>query len=230
MIVDGGYVYFTAEDVAFDEYGTSTNFTKGYLCRYDLENNKFENLNEIYSGYSSGNWIFGIWNGNIYYYTMTSENYIDWNKIDITQGFDADNYYITEYYCYSIAENTVYENTLPDLIYAGEGYYVYKTGTGICIKPENESDILIENFNIPSNNINILNNYLISSDGGICADLSNGKVYRINSEYSDNTQFYDCVYYIDGKYILKKPLAYREDPTDIYISVYEADYIGEEIV
>ena len=55
MIVDGGYVYFTAEDVAFDEYGTSTNFTKGYLCRYDLENNKFENLNEIYSGYSSGN-------------------------------------------------------------------------------------------------------------------------------------------------------------------------------
>ena len=229
MIVDGSKIYFTAEDVEFDEYGSSTNYTVGYLCSYDLESGVFENMAEIYKGYSSGDWVFGMWNGNIYYHTSVSENKIDWNSIDIGTD-DVMSFYTIKQYCLNIAEKSVSENDLPDTIYVGEGYYIYETDSGICLKSENGDDIFIDNFKAGSSLIYILNGYVISSDGGVCADINTGRVYKINPEYASPSAFYKPVYYLNGNYILEKPLANVESMTDMYVAVSESDYIGEEIV
>lgn len=229
IIVDGSKIYFTAEDVEFDEYGSSTNYTVGYLCSYDFENGEFENMAEIYKGYSSGDWVYGIWNGKIYYHTSVSENKIDWDSIDIGTD-DVMSLYTLKHYCLNIADKSVSENDLPEPLYIGEGYYIHKNENGICLKPENGDDIFIDNFKAEIGLLYILNGYVISSDGGICADIKTGKVYKINPEYASESSFYEPVNYINGNFILKKPLINIEDMTDMYVSVSESEYIGEEII
>lgn len=229
IIVDGSKIYFTAEDVEFDEYGSSTNYTVGYLCSYDLESGEFENMAEIYNGYSSGDWVFGTWNGNIYYHTSVSENKINWETIDIGTD-DVMSFYTIKQYCLNIAEKSVSENDLPDALYIGDGYYIYKTENGVCLKSESGEDIFIDNFKAEYGLFYILNGYVISSERRACAEISTGKMYKIDSKYASEDYFYEPVYYLNGNYILKKPLMNVENMTDIYISVSEADYIGEEVV
>lgn len=229
IIVDGSKIYFNAEDVEFDEYGASTNYTVGYLCSYDLESGKFENMADIYKGYSSGDWAYGIWNGNIYYHTSVSENKIDWESIDIGND-DVMSFYTLKHYCFNIADKTFSENDLPEPRYIGEGYYVYSTENGVCLKPENGEDIFIDNFKSEFGLLYIMNGYLISSERRECAEISTGKVYKIAPEYASENYFYEPAFYLNGNYILRKPLTDAEDMTDIYISVSEADYIWEEVV
>jgi len=229
IIVDGSKIYFTAEDVEFDEYGSSTNYTVGYYCSYDFESGEFENMAEIYRGYSSGDWAHGIWDGNIYFRTSVSENKIDWDSIDIGKD-DVMNFYTLKNYCFNIADKTVSENDLPEPRYIGEGYYVYGTENGVCLKPENGEDIFIDNFKSEFGLLYIMNGYLISSERRECAEISTGKVYKIAPEYASENYFYEPVCFLGGNYVLKKPLTDAEDMTDIYISISEADYIGEEVV
>ena len=231
MIICGSKIYFTAEDAEFDEYGSTTNYTIGYLCSYDLESGEFENISEIYKGYSSGNWVYGIWNGNIYFHTSVSEDEIDWNQVDISAD-DVMSFYTIKQYSLNIAEKSISGNDLPAPLYIGGRYYVYGTENGVCLKPENGEDIYIDYFNGETGLLYILNDFIISSENQKCANISTGKVYQINPEYVSEHSFYEPVYYIDGNFILRKPVTDDEDAdmTDLYISISESEYIGEEII
>ncbi|MCM1061552.1 MAG: hypothetical protein NC452_14885 [Eubacterium sp.] len=229
FILDGSKVYFNAEDVEFDEYGASTNYTVGYYCSYDFESGEFENIAEIYRGYSSGIWEHGIWNGDIYYYTSVSENKINWETIDISKD-DVMGFYTLTQHRFNIADKTFSENDLPEPLYIGEGYYVYGTENGVCLKPENGEDIFIDNFKTEFGLLYIMNGYLISSERRECAEISTGKVYKINPEYASDEYYYTPKLYLNGNFILEKPWTDEADMTDRYVSVSEADFIGEEIV
>ncbi len=63
--VKDGNAYFTASELEFDGTGSSTGYTKEYLCRCDLSSREIEKLAEISEGYNALLRISGIYDGNL---------------------------------------------------------------------------------------------------------------------------------------------------------------------
>ncbi len=221
LLVYNQKAYFFADDVEFDEYGSSTGYSTGYLCEYDFVNNKFKILLEkAYEGYHSGSYLHGIYNGNIYFNKSEWHEKINLGMNPSIEDFDKLDVIPIDTMKYNL-ETKAYENSeFTNIVLVKDGYLVYTKDDSIYAINKDGEEFSTEKFYEGS--FTIVNDKLFSWYNKKCMDLLTGEVY--SHEISD---FEEIIYYIDGLYVSRK--IDFELQEKIYNKYDESEIIGEKL-
>lgn len=206
MLIIGDKAYFSMDKTGWNEDMTaSTGYNEVWFCSFDFSTGTFERIEKLHEGWCSGSWIFGLYEGKVIFSYTYSEEKIPYT----TNVSEIEKYFIPVLKTYDTESGEIADLTLPEPLYVGGGYYVYKKDSGVAVISENGKEIDLPDF--PANgNLIIADGKLFNFFNQVCADLSNGKMYTLNS--SDN-----LVLYSNGFYILKDFDEYSKIPADNYI-------------
>lgn len=211
MLIVGGKAYFSMDKTGWNEDMTaSSGYNEVWFCSFDFSMGTFERIEMLHEGWCSSSWIFGLYDGKVifsYAYSKEKVPYLE-NVNDINK------YFTNVYKTYDIEAETLADLTLPVPTYVGDGYYIYEKDSGEVVLSESGKELFLPDFA----GLEVENGMLFG--GEKCADLSNGKIYKLNS--TD-----DPVVYSDGNYILKKFDGIKQAYD--YIKISEKDYIGDAL-
>lgn len=216
MLIVGDKAYFSMDKTGWDE---ETFVTSGYnevwFCSFDFSTGTFVRIEKLHEGWCSSSWIFGLFDGKVIFSYVYSEE-----KPTFTVDFEViGNETINVLKTYDIESGELADLTLPEPAYVGNGYYVYEKDGGAAVLSEDGNEMHLPDFPVNSF-LTIANGKLFNRIGQVCADLSNGKMYKLNNSY-------DFVVSSDGYYILKSfdggKQAYE------YYKIPEKDYIGDAL-
>ena len=210
MLIYNGVAYFPADEVEFDDYGTTTGYTSTYLYSFDFSSCKLLNITEICKGYCSGAWLYGEYDNKVFLNYASSELKLDYTDLEALESLEQ------HYVFYDISECKLTKSNLPIPTLVQNGDYIYATDNSIVVKRAGQQDKTIENFDY--NEINLVDNKLFSSYNGVVADINSGKVYQLKE--TD----WEAVAFENNKYILKK----IDDTGNQYKAVSKEELIGEE--
>ena len=132
IILIGDTAYFGLRKVEWSEDMT-TRSGREYLwfASYNIAENKFTMIEKLCEGYSTGIFIYGLWNGGICFFKGSTET--PWDPDDpLGKNKQWDNHMIM----YDIAEGTFRESELPEPSCIDSGYYVYEKDGGFEILGE----------------------------------------------------------------------------------------------
>jgi hypothetical protein len=212
MLVRGSKLFFVAEDVCFDEYGTSSGLYTVYVCSYDLATGEFTQSEALYSGYSGGHWLYGAVGDHIYISYSVSDVELDYTDLEAVMQLEQ---ILIDY---NIADGTLTrsDKKLPAAI--GKGYYVYTDDSGTTVLGENST--VIAKSSVQYSDCTIVNDKLFVVYENKCFDIKSQKDYTLNI---NDTQI-EVIDFIDGKYILKQwtPEGYK------YTAMTEEELVGDE--
>ena len=210
MLIDGDKAYFSMDKTGWnDDHTASSGHNEVWFCSFDFSTGTFERIEKLHEGWCSSSWIFGLFDGEVIFsYTYSEE------KVPYTaNASEIEKYFIPVLKTYDIESGEIADLTLPEPAYVGSGYYVYEKDGGTAVISEDGKEMLLPDFSV-SSFLTIANGKLFNYVGQVCADLSNGKMYKLNS--SDNLAAYS-----DGYYILKA--------LDKYFKISADDYVGEAL-
>lgn len=214
MLKVGDKAYFPMVKYGWDDAHAGTSgYNEIWLCGYDFSANTVERIEKLYEGWTSGSWIYGLFDGRVIFTYAYSEEKVPFD-LDLSE---MEKRFISVYKSYDIESGAVDDLELPKPLYVGEGYYVYEKDGGTAVICENKEEILLPDFPADANGTYcIVNGKLFHCSKQLCADLTNGKMYALSS--SDG-----FVAYSDGSYILKE---YNNDSQKYeYSKIAESDYI-----
>ncbi|MBD5128511.1 MAG: hypothetical protein HDT43_01080 [Ruminococcaceae bacterium] len=215
-LIVGDKAYFSMNKVGWNEDLTaSSGYDQMWFCTFDFSTEKLERGEMIYEGWCSTTWIFGQYDGKVIFSYGYSEE-----KIPYTLDLDEiERQIITVYKTYDTESGEIAELMLPEPICVGGGYYVYEKDGGAAVLSENGKELLFPELPV-NGEMTITNGKLFNLPDQLCADLSNGKIYRLNT--SDN-----LVIYTDGNYVLKSFNGLKQAYD--YYKLSEKEYIGEAL-
>ncbi len=202
-------LYFCLTKSGYDEFGKSTQTKEISLYSYSFAENKFSRLADIGKGISAGDWLYGVFNGEIYISfsylekEATPEDFMNPDTVPVFQQI---------LYKYSISDGSLTE-VKESISGIQNGWIIIKDGDSTILR--NESG---KNVTIPTDaDVAVVNGYAFDSVNKAAYDLSSGKTYSLNlrQEYSE------VIYYIDESYITKSF-------DNVYEKIPEAEMIGEE--
>lgn len=211
MLIVGDKAYFSMDKTGWNEEQTATSgYNEVWFCCLDLSTGTFERIEKLHEGWCSSSWIFGLYDGKVIFSYSYSEE-----KVPYTANVnEIEKYFINVYKTCDIESGEISDLTLPNPLCIGGGYYVYEKDGGSVVLSENGKERFLPDFKGST----IENGMLFG--GEKCADLSNGKIYKLNS--SD-----DLVAYSGENYILKSYDFLTQ--TYEYIKISKEDYIGEAL-
>jgi hypothetical protein len=192
MLVRGSKLYFAAEEVGFDEYGTSSGLYTAYICSYDLISGEFTQSEMLYSGYNSGSWLYGAQGDHIYISYSASDVELDYTDMEAVKQLEN---ILVEY---NIADGSFTRSDRPAPTVVDKGYYVYTDDSGTTVLDENGS--AIAKSSIQYSDCTIVNDKLFFVSENKCFDIKSQQDYTLNL---DDTPI-EIIDFIDGKYILKQ--------------------------
>lgn len=216
MLIVGNTLYFSMDKTGWNEDMTaSSGFNEVWFCSFDFSTETFKRIEMLHNGWSSSSWIYGLYDGKVIFSYDYSEE-----KVPVLEDPSEIVKYITSVYkAYDIETETLTDLTLPVPTYVSDGYYIYEKDGGAGVLSEDGKEMTIPDFPIRSD-MKIFNGKLFFPDEQICADLSNGKKYKLSSSDA-------LIIYSDGNYILRG-FDYASQ-THNYYKISEKDYIGDAL-
>ena len=214
MLLVDDKAYFPMIKYGWNEAHTGTSgYNEIWLCGYDFSANTFERIEKLHEGWTSGLWIYGLFDGKVIFTYAYSEEKV---PFDLSPS-EIEKRFISVYKSYDIESGAVEDLELPEPLTVGGGYYVYEKDGGAAVICENTEELFLPNFPADANGTYcIVNGKLFHCSKQLCADLTNGKMYALSS--SDG-----FVAYSDGSYVLKK---YNDETQKYeYIKIVESEYI-----
>jgi hypothetical protein len=213
MLVRGSKLFFAAEDVGFDEYGSSPTKNTAYICSYDLISGEFTQSEPLYSGYSASSWLYGAQGDHIYISYTASDVELDYTDIEAVMRLEQ---VLVDY---NIADGTLTRSDKPVPTAVGKGYYVYTDDNGTTVLDQNND--IIAKSSLKYDNCSIVNDKLFVVYENKCFDIKSQKNYSLNI---NDTQI-EVIDFIDGKYILKQwtPEGFK------YTAMTEEELINEHL-
>lgn len=210
-LIVGDKAYFSMNKVGWNEDMTaSSGYDQMWFCTFDFSTEKLERVEMVYEGWCSTTWIYGLYDGKVIFSYDYSEE-----RVPVLEDPSEIGKYITSVYkAYDIETKTLTDLTLPVPTYVGDGYYIYEKDGGEVVLSENGKELFLSDFSGST----IENGMLFGRE--TCADLSNGKMYKLNSPD-------DLVAYSDGYYILKRFDGVNQSYE--YSKIPEKDYIGDAL-
>lgn len=192
-LVVGDELYFCASKDEFDQYGT-TGCNEIYLFKFNMKEERLEKITEICRGYHGGVWIYGFWNGEIYFnYSAFDHELSDEEQaaLDISK--------IYTYQTYNIESGAIEEWEQPtSAVYVGKGYFVYEKESGVSVIDESDKETYFEDFPY-SSTFEIFDGKIFSPYGEKWGDIAAGKAYPLNVSDTRNS----IRDYFDGSFIVK---------------------------
>lgn len=192
-LVVGDELYFCASKDEFDQYGT-TGCNEIYLFKFNMKEERLEKITEICRGYHGGVWIYGFWNGEIYFnYSAFDHELSDEEQaaLDISK--------IYTYQTYNIESGAIEEWEQPtSAVYVGKGYFVYEKESGVSVIDESGKETHFEDFPY-SSTLEIFDGKIFSPYGKKWGDIAAGKAYPLNVSDTRNS----IRDYFDGSFIVK---------------------------
>lgn len=211
MLIVDDKAYFSMDKTGWNEDMTaSSGYNEVWFCSFDFSTGTFERIEKLHEGWCSSSWIFGLYDGRVIFRYAYSEEKVPYT----TNASEIEKYFINVYNTYDIESGELANLTLPEPMYVGGGYYVYEKDGGAVVLSENGKELFLPDFGGST----IENGMLFGRE--TCADLSNGKMYKLNSPD-------DLVAYSDGYYILKRFDGVNQSYE--YSKIPEKDYIGDAL-
>lgn len=216
MLIVNDTAYFSMDKTGWNEDMTaSSGFNEVWFCSFDFSTETFKRIEMLHNGWSSSSWIYGLYDGKVIFSYDYSEE-----KVPVLEDLsEIGKYFTSVYKAYDIENETLTDLTLPEPTYVSDGYYIYKKDGDAVVLSENGKEMTIPDFPIRSD-MKIFNGKLFFPDEQICADLSNGKKYKLSSSDA-------LIIYSDGNYILRG-FDYASQ-THNYYKISEKDYIGDAL-
>lgn len=194
MVVVGDTLYFCMTKHQFNEYGSTSGYDEGWLCKFDLTDEKLEIIEKLFEGYHGGVWFDGYWNGKIYF------TYSVFDKELSEEEFAAlDKSQIYTYKTYDIKSGAVEKSGQPSpVVYVGKGYYVYAKDNGLSVIDESGKEIYFEDFAY-SGSFEIFDGKIFSPYAKKWGDIATGKAYALNVDSASDS----ILDYMEGSYIIR---------------------------
>lgn len=207
-------MYFCLTKSGYDQFGKSTQTKEISLYSYSFAENRFTRLADIGNGISAGDWLYGVFNGEIYISFSYLEKEVtqeDFMNPDTAPQFQQ------ILYKYNISDGSLTE-CKESISGIQNGWIIIKDDDGTILQSESGKDITIPT----GSDIAVVNGFAFDSTNKAAYELSSGKKYSLNlrQEYSE------VIYYIDGSYITK---SLDSAGNNVYEKIPEAEMIGEEI-
>ncbi|MCM1167413.1 MAG: lipoprotein [Lachnospiraceae bacterium] len=213
MLIVGDRAYFSMDKTGWNEEQTaSSGYNEVWFCGFDFSTDTFEKIEMLHEGWCSSSWIFGLYDNKVVFRYAYSEEKVPY----LENANDIGKYLTNVYKAYDTENGVMSELTLPEPLCVGGGYYVYEKDGGAVALSESGKEMPLPDFSAGAN-LTITNGKLFNCSEQVCADLSNGKMYKLNSP--DN-----LVVYSDGNYILKSFNGLKQAYE--YSKTPEKDYIG----
>lgn len=203
-------LYFCLTKSGYDEFGSSTQTKEIMLYSYSLTDNKFAKLKDIGKGISAGDWLYGVFNGEIYIsfsYLEKEATHEDFMNPDTAPQFQQ------ILYKYNIADGGLTE-CKESISGIQNGWIVLKNGDGTILRNESGKDITIPT----DSDVNVVNGFAFDIVNKAAYDLSSGRHYSLNIRQ----EYCEIIYYIDESYIIKSP-------DNKYEKIAESELIGDEL-
>lgn len=207
-------MYFCLTKSGYDQFGKSTQTKEISLYSYSFAENRFTRLADIGNGISAGDWLYGVFNGEIYISFSYLEKEVtqeDFMNPDTAPQFQQ------ILYKYNISDGSLTE-VKESISGIQNGWIIIKDGDSTILRNESGKDVTIPT----GSDIAVVNGFAFDSTNKAAYELSSGKKYSLNlrQEYSE------VIYYIDGSYITK---SLDSAGNNVYEKIPEAEMIGEEI-
>lgn len=216
MLMVGGKAYFSMDKMGWNENKTaSSGYNEVWFCSFDFSTETFEKIEMLHKGWCSSSWIFGLFDGKIFFSYAYSEEKIPY----LENVNDISKYYTNVLKTYDIENGTFADLTLPEPLYVGNGYYVYAKDGGAVVLSENGTETLLPDFPVKQQ-LTMANGKLFNCFAKVCVELSDVKIHGLSSDD-------DMVTYTDGNYILKSYDAMSQ--AYVYSKISEKDYIGDAL-
>ncbi len=210
MLITGDTAYFSMDKTGWnDEKTATTGYNEVWFVSYNFSTDTFTRIEKLHEGWCSGIWIYGLFDGKVIF----SYSYSDEKVPFLEDASEIDKYITNVFKTYDTKSGEFAELSLPKPLYVGGGYYVYEENGGVKAVSESGKEISLPDFPA-SGEITIENGRIFNTFEQVCANLSDGKMYKVN--YSD-----ELTAYSDGFYILKN--------LNEYSKIGENDYIGSVI-
>lgn len=210
----GDTLYFCMTKYGYDEFGSMTQSSEISLHSYSFSENKITKLTHIGKGFDAGNWLYGVFGGEIYIsFSYHETEYIpkDYTSLDDMPEFEQ------ILYKYSIAEGSLTEcsETISDI---QGGYLIKRDGSSTVLLDESGKELTLPT----GSDVAIVNGFAFDALNKAAYKLSSGKKYslKLRQEYSE------IIYYIDESYIAK---SLDSAGNNVYEKIPEAELIGDEI-
>lgn len=207
-------LYFCLTKSGYDQFGKSTQTKEISLYSYSFTENKFTRLADIGKGISAGDWLYGVFSGEIYISFSYLEKEVtpeDFMNPDTVPQFQQ------ILYKYNIADGSLTE-VKESISGIQNGWIIKKDGDSTILRNESGKDVTIPT----GSDVSVVNGFAFDSVNKAAYELSSGKTYSLNlrQEYSE------IIYYIDKSYIAK---SLDSAGNNVYEKISEADIIGEEV-
>lgn len=81
MLIVGGKAYFSMDKTGWNEDKTaSSGYNEVWFCGFDLSTGTFERIEKLHEGWCSSSWIFGLYDGKIFFSYAYSEEKIPYHE------------------------------------------------------------------------------------------------------------------------------------------------------
>ncbi len=213
VLVDG-ILYFCLTKSGYDQFGKSTQTKEISLYSYSFTENKFAGLADIGKGISAGDWLYGVFDGEIYIsfsYLEKEATPEDFMNPDTAPQFQQ------ILYKYNISDGSLTE-CKENISGIQNGWIIIKDDDSTILRNESGKDITIPT----GSDVTVVNGFAFDSVNKAAYELSSGKKYSLNlrQEYSE------VIYYIDESYITK---SLDSAGSNVYEKIPEAEMIGGEV-
>lgn len=194
MVLVGDTLYFCMTKHQFNEYGSTSGYDEGWLCKFNLMDEKLEIIEKIFEGYHSGIWLDGYWDEKIYFTYSAFDK-----ELSDQESATLDKSQIYTYKTYDIKNGAVEESGQPTpVVYVGKGYYVYAKDNGLSVIDESGKEIYFEDFAY-SGSFEIFDGKIFSPYVKKWGDIATGKAYALNVDSASDS----ILDYMEGNYIVR---------------------------
>lgn len=211
-VLVGDTLYFCLTKSGYNELGKSTQTKEISLYSYSFAENKLVKLADIGKGFNAGNWLYGVFNGEIYVelsYRETEPTPEEFMNPELMPEFER------ILYKYNIVDGslTECEESISDI---QNGWLIIKDGDSTILRNESGKDI-----NIPTgSDVTVVNGYAFDTANKAAYDLSSGKQYSLNLKQ----EYCEIIYYIDESYVAKS----RDSlGNNVYDKIAESELMGD---
>lgn len=208
MVLVGDTLYFCMTKHQFDEYGSTSGYDEGWLCKFNITDEKLEIIEKIFEGYHAGVWFDGYWNEKLYFTYSAFDKELSEEE---TAALDKSQIYT--YKTYDIKNGAIEESGQPSpAVYVGKGYYVYAKDNGLWVIDESGKKTYFEDFAY-SSSLEIFDGKIFSPYGKKWGDIATGKAYALNVDSASDS----ILDYTEGNYVVRS-----------YITEDDGHIIGKE--
>lgn len=213
MIINGTKIYMCMTCQTFDkDFKEMEPSIK--IVSYDFSSNKTDDYGEIVSGYSSGTWVYGVWNNKIILfcsrakinmpYMQRIEKYAKENNLSDEKAIsEFKDEYENSYFEFDLSSKSIKECKTPEPLAISENYYFYNDGSDLMYFSSDGKENKIKDISNVEN-VDPMNSYAVI--------YTDEEIYLFNYENRDIVKLSlekgQSVCAISGKDIIIKTVNY----------------------